>query len=511
MPANATQPASIAQRAAMGAGWIIAWRVATRNIGLLSTLVLVRLLQPADFGLVALATGFINSVDALSAIGVQDALVRTPTLNRDLYDTGFGLSVLRGILTTLLIGAIAWPVGAFFHDSRLTVVMLALSGATLISAFENIGIIDFRRDLAFRKEFDMQLWSRVIGVILTISVAAISHSYWALIAGILGYRIARVIQSYLMSHYRPRFAIRAWRQIIGFSLWTWAGTVLFQVQERSESVVIGHLSGTTQVGTFAVGLELGSLPTTELVEPLGRAMFSGFASLHNASEGTANLFLGAVGMGLMLILPAGAGISMIADPMVRLCLGEQWLGAVPVVQIMALGGTSAIFIHAAANLMNAIGRPSVSFYVGVATTIVKVISLLLLVPNYGLPGAAIALVVSAAVNMLLLLWFALPPSGVSVRKLAACATRPMIATVAMVAVLAGFGLAWTPSTATDVVGYAVDAAQRSATGAACYIITLAAAWLVAGRPDGAEKFSLKMIGQLSRRARRQFPLVVKQR
>jgi lipopolysaccharide exporter len=94
--------------------------------------------------------------------------------------------------------------------------MLALSAGTLISAFENIGIIDFRRDLAFRKEFNMQLWSRVTGTVITIAVAIIWHSYWALVAGILTYRLARLLQSYLMSSYRPHITLRAWRRIIGF-------------------------------------------------------------------------------------------------------------------------------------------------------------------------------------------------------------------------------------------------------------------------------------------------------
>src|ERR1700759_3239894 len=122
----AAAPASVSRRVAMGAGWVFAWRLATRNLGLLSTLVLVRLLQPSDFGLVALATGFIDAADALSAIGVQDALVRAPVTDRDLYDTGFALSLLRGVLTAALIAAIAWPIGDFFADRRLSVVMLAL-------------------------------------------------------------------------------------------------------------------------------------------------------------------------------------------------------------------------------------------------------------------------------------------------------------------------------------------------------------------------------------------------
>ena len=371
MTAGQAVASSVSQRAAMGAGWIIAWRVATRNIGLLSTLILVRLLQPADFGLVALATGFINSVDALSAIGVQDALVRAPDLDRDLYDTGFGLSVLRGALTAALVMLLAWPIGDFFNDSRLTVVMLALAFGTFISGFENIGIIDFRRDLAFRKEFDMQFWSRILGAVATVAFAALWHSYWALVVGILVFRTARLLQSYMMSSYRPGLTFRSWRRIIGFSLWTWGQTMVYQAKERSDTIIVGRFMGAAPVGAFTVGLELGSLPTTELVEPLGRALFSGFASLHNASERLSNMFLGAVGLAFMLILPAGFGISMVADPIVRLSLGTQWISAVPVVQIMAIGGTTAIFTQTCANLLNAVGRPDAALYVACVSMVVK--------------------------------------------------------------------------------------------------------------------------------------------
>ncbi len=481
---------SVSQRTAAGAGWIIAWRVATRNIGLVSTLILARLLQPADFGLVAIATGIISMIDAVSAIGVQDALVRAPDLDRAMYDTGFGLSILRGLLTALVIGVIAWPMAGFFGDGRLTVVMLALAAGSVISAFENIGIIDFRRDVAFRKEFDMQLWSRVVSAATTICVAVIWRSYWALIAGILTYRVARLLQSYVMSPYRPRVTFVAWRRIIGFSLWSWASTMLAQIQGPSESMVIGRLLGTMQVGVYSVGLELGSLPTTELVEPLGRALFPGFASLHNASQGLANMFLGAVGTGLMLVLPAGVGISLVADPMVRLCLGEQWLVAVPVVQIMAIGGTAAIFVHAAANLIVAIGRPKVTFYLGVVVTVIKVAALVVLVPYFGLTGAAAAWVGSSLVNAALLLGYALPHAGVSLKQLLACVIRPAIATLAMMGVLWQLGMAWTPSAGADAFGFGMDAVTRSLIGALCYGVVLLAIWYWAGRPDGAERFTL---------------------
>ena len=208
-----TDQRSVAARVASGAGWIMAWRLFTRNIGLVSTLILVRLLEPTDFGLVAIATGFIAAADALSAIGVEDALVRAPSVNRDLYDTGFTMSVVRGLITALVIVAIARPTALFFAEPHLFEIIIALSLGIVLTAFENIGTVEFRRSLAFQREFQMQVWSRILGVVVTIIVAAIWQTFWALVAGLLAVRMMRLAQSYVMSSYRPRFTLRAWRGI----------------------------------------------------------------------------------------------------------------------------------------------------------------------------------------------------------------------------------------------------------------------------------------------------------
>ena len=260
--------------------------------------------------------------------------------------------------------------------------------------------------------------------------------------------------------------------------------------------------GASQVGVFAIGLELGSLPTTELVEPLGRALFSGFASLHNTSGGLGNMFLGAVGLGLMLILPAGVGISMVAEPMIRLSLGDPWVVAVPVVQIMAIGGTTAIISSSCSNLLNAIGRPNVTFYISFVGVTTKVVALLIMVPRLGLSGAAVAILLASGAELILLLAVTLPPIGVSLTRLVACLIRPAIATAAMVLVLWQFGMAWTPSLATTTIDLARDTAVRCSLGATCYCLVLVFVWVAAGRPDGAEHYTLKLATNLWGRIRR---------
>ena len=82
----------------VGAGWMILWRVATRLLGFVSTLILARVLVPADFGLVAIAMTYLSAFDALSIFGLQDAIIRAPDHDRTMLDTAFTLSVLRGLL-----------------------------------------------------------------------------------------------------------------------------------------------------------------------------------------------------------------------------------------------------------------------------------------------------------------------------------------------------------------------------------------------------------------------------
>src|ERR1700749_277616 len=102
-----------------GAVWLVSWRMVTRFIGLGSTLALARLLVPADFGLLGMATAFSGSIDALSTLGLQDALVRRRAEGNEIYDTAFTLQLIRAVLTITILLVFAAPVAAWFKEPRL--------------------------------------------------------------------------------------------------------------------------------------------------------------------------------------------------------------------------------------------------------------------------------------------------------------------------------------------------------------------------------------------------------
>ncbi len=501
MTQNSPDSRSLNTKIANGTGWVIAWRVATRNLGLISTLILVRLLDPADFGLVALATGFAATVDALSVLGVQDALLRAQSPSRDMYDSAFSIALLRGVGTALLIAAAAWPVADFFKEPRLAVVLLSLAAGTVITALENIGTVDFRRDMTFKKEFHLQVAGRVAGVITTIALAWLWRDYWALVVGLLTTRVVRLVQSYIMSPYRPRLTLRAWRSLIGFSLWSWAITMVQQVRSRADNFVIGRLMTTADVASFSVGQEIGALPITEMVEPLHRTLFSAFVVLNHNEKDPHTLYLNVLEAAFLLVLPAGVGISLIADPMVHLMLGERWLSAIPVVQILAIVSTISMFGTLSDAMNAAAGNLRVNFIMYSISAALRVPLLLVLVSAYGVTGGAVALGLSTLADQVLFVDVTLRRLDIHAKELVTRLWRAILACLAMTACLWSVGWAWTSTTGDSIFTVSVDMLLRAGAGALTYTAAIVILWIAAGRPNGAERYVFdqiqKLIGRLT--------------
>ena len=494
------QPAisALLLKTAQGTGWMIGWRMATRVLGVISTLTLVRLLLPTDFGLVALSTSFQQSIEAFLTLGVEEAVVREKALTRDVYDTGFTINVLRSLVTALIVVALAVPAGRFFAEPRLTNILIALAAGALLEGLSNIGIVDFRRDFTFSKEFQLWLLPRLIGIVLTLACAFIWRSYWALVVGIISSRILRMAFSYYLHSYRPRITVRAWRQLIGYSSWSWALNVVGLMRDRSDSILIGRMLNPTQVGIYAIGAEVAALPTTELVEPFCRVAFSGFAAARNADLTPAQTYLRLIGTMSLLTLPAAVGIALVADPLVNLAFGPLWAGAIPLIQILALAGVLMLFGQVSAALFAAHALLPQMFIIGLGSVLLRITLLIFFIGRLGLYGAAIAASIAICLEQSLYVLMTMRQIALKPSDLLRTTWRCLLATAAMAAVLLYTGLGQHVASA-GAGTLARHLLLAVVVGAAAYTIVLLTAWLAANRPAGAEADLLVLVRRMAAR------------
>jgi len=481
--------ASILAKTARGAGWVVAWRMITRTLGLLSTLTLVRLLEPSDFGLVALASSFSVAIEAFSWIGIEEGVIRHKAPTPALYDTAFTLTVLRGLIVGVAIAAAAYPGAAFFGEPRLAPVVLALAFTAFIEGLINVGTVEFRRDFSFQKEFRLWLLPRILSIVLAISIAALYRSYWALIAGIVSNQGLRVLFSYTMHPYRPRLRLVEWRQLAGYSAWNSVIAGLGVLRSRVDTILIGRAMNAGDVGFYSVGYEIAELPVSELIAPLTRAAFTGFAAAQREEVAAGQTWLRLVAAMALLTLPAGVGMSAVAAPLIGLAFGPGWGQAVPVVQIVSLAICLTVFGMVGQTLFLAHGHMRTSVSITLGSVVLRVALLILLIPPLGLTGAAIAAAVGIVVEQAIAAVYAMRRLHLSpARDLLPQMWRCLLATGAMGASLWGAGLGWT-------VFPAAWLPAAVALGAGVYLFLLAALWWIAGRPAGPEADVLAMLRQ----------------
>ena len=483
------------------AGWVFGWRAATRALGLISTLVLIRILVPQDFGLIALGSAFAQTVDALSVLGVEDALIRERQTTTAMYHTAFTMNLVRGLVIGGIVAIGSGPVAAFFEEPRLQPLLLVLAGLAASDGLINIGIVDFRRDFQFQKEFLLNILPRIASVGVTIAAALLLRSYWALLAGMATYRLLRLAGSYAMHPYRPRLTLGAWRSLLSFSLWTWVLAVLAMLRQRSDAFVIGRVIGTADVGLYSLGSEIAALPATELVEPLGRAAYSGFSALgrHGGAE---EMLIRLLASALLVTLPIGLGVSLLAEPLVRVAMGDRWMQAVPLVAVLGPASCIVALATVSAMLLQAQGRLHRIAAIAAVGVALRIPLMVLLLLRFGLPGAAAGTALAIVVESALMFAMIGGARSARLRSLLGRTWRSALAAAVMAGALWAEGLGWAMAPPGET--WAVAARRLcagSALGAAIYLVLLAALWAAQGRPPGPERDMAGMLMAVLRRLR----------
>lgn len=486
MTTSQRAPASVASRTAIGAGWLIAWRMVTRSLGLISTLILARLLVPADFGLVAIATTFAAAVDSLSELGLQAALVRQPDDDPSLYDTAFTLQAIRGLGTGVIIALGAAGAGTWFGDERLTPLLLILGAVAAVGGFDNIAIVRFQRDLRFDMEFRLLFAPRLLQFVLATIAALMLHSYWALIIGIIAARLTRTAMTYWVQPYRPRYSLARWRDLAGFSFWSWASSMAGMAWERSDAFVLGPALGAGQLGIFLLSAEIGLLPTTELVGPTSRALYAGVAAARNRGTDAVGLAMPLMAALLMLVLPVGIGISATAGYLVAGLLGPAWQVGRPVIAIFALLCLVTPITFISTTVLSAAGHVKQNFWAVAGATVLRISALYCVAGTRRLDWAALTVCGVVVCEALLFLVQLAGRGRLAWRDALPGVARTLTAGSVMAGLLWMTGLGWRdvemPALLALVVGGMV--------GLGCILgcaTMQAAIWFAVGRPLGPER------------------------
>lgn len=482
----------VRRRMAVGVVWTTLTRFGIKSIGLISTLILARLLVPQDFGLVAMATSLMAALELTTAFSFDVALIRDRNAEVTHYNTVWTLNILFASFVAVALLVLAGATANFYSEPRLETVIYVLAAAAFVRGFENIGVVDFRKELNFQKDFRLRMAQKIISFAVAIPLAFALRTYWALIAGMLASNVALVVLSYVMHPFRPRLSLDARKELFGFSKWLFANNLIAFLRHRAIDFVIGRFGGTRPLGLFKVAYEISTLPTMELVAPINRAVFPGYAKMSHDLRMLADSYIEVLAFIALAALPAGFGIAITADLLVPTLLGPRWADAAPLVAVLAMYGATMALLTNAGSVFYALGRPHIVTWTGLANVVTLLPALVAGVYLYGSLGAAWAYLGH-------LLVFTVPLSFTVVLKvlqlrpsrLLAVLWRPVIATAGMYLVVressAGYRALFGVEHPLGLLLLEV------ATGALSYAVLILLLWLLADRPAGPERILLNRL------------------
>jgi lipopolysaccharide exporter len=473
-------------RAAMarGAAWMVLFRLFDRSIGVVSTTVLARLLIPADFGLVAMAMSVIAIVELATSFSFEMALIQKADPLPEHFNTAWTLNILMAVGGAIVTAALAFPAASFYGDSRLVAVMFVIGAAWLVSGFENTGVANFRREMNFSAEFRWMASRRVVGFVVTMIAAVAFRSYWALVIGQATGRLMGVVMSYVMQPFRPRFALSRSRELFSFSGWVLIANIAGVALSRLPQIYVGRVFGAQSLGAYSVGSEIAQLAHTELVAPINRAMFPGYARLAQDAESFRRVCIDATAAILLIVLPASAAVAVLAAPVVRVLLGTQWQAAVPIIQILAFSGAIAALNSNNISAYLALGKPYLSVLILITRLLVFVVVVAILSSSREVASVAYAELAASVGCLAVSLPILLRSLRLGVVEYVASLWRPLLASgVGAAAVHLAVGATGLADTLGGAIG---RLAIGLAVGAVVYPLTLWVLWRLSGRPAGVE-------------------------
>jgi O-antigen/teichoic acid export membrane protein len=483
----------VGKRLTVGAMWTAGGRIVSNLLGLVSTLTVARLLTPADFGLVAIATVIYAIIQAITELSLSSALIQHKDPQREHYDTAFTLSIFRSLAIVLILVVAAYPLAAAYKDGRLVEICFMLGVAALVSGLINPKLVVYRRQLSFSQEILAEFIKQLVGLAVAVGIALMYHSYWALVISSLTSQVVGVIISYALIPYAPRFSFSHWRSLFSFSSWLALSSGLNALNYRADQLALGALLGNGPLGQYTVGDNLASLPVRESTAPISNVLFPAFSRLQDDPHRLRQAFLRSQRLLVAMALPVGVGFALVAGPFIDLVLGPQWTEAALVAQVLSSVFAACAFLMPVTPLAMGLGRTRLLFVRDVLSIAVRYPLIFVGLFSGGLFGLLLARAASATIAIAIDMYLARRLIGVGMATQLLSSWRPLAATLNMAAAV------WAVGALAGGTGI-LPLALMIVTGGVSYVGTTLALWWATGKPAGPEREAMDMLLFVRRRA-----------
>jgi O-antigen/teichoic acid export membrane protein len=326
---------TIFSKTATASAWTVGARLFGKTIDFVTLLILARMLGPHDFGLIGTAMTAIFVIEAVLELPLGAALVRVTSITDRMFHTAFTLGLLRGLTIALILGALAWPLSAFYGEDKLAPLILALAIAPIMRGLISPRMALFAKELDFRRDLILETAGKLLALIAAVTVAATGGTYWAIAAATITAPTVMMTISYVLAPMRPRLTLRDWAHFSDLVGWNTLSQAMGAMNWQIDRIALPRFVEINTFGKYAIASDLVGVLFQSILNPIGQPVLSSFVMAHQI-DSLKSAYLRTLHAIVAIIAPVCCFVSLIATPIVSILLGKQWLESATILSPLAL-------------------------------------------------------------------------------------------------------------------------------------------------------------------------------
>ena len=392
---------TLSKKVVKGGFWVFFLRIVNRGFSLIRLIILARILSPNDFGLMGIALLTMSALETFSQTGFQAALIQKKEDITSHLDAAWTVLILRGLILFTILYFITPYAAIFFDAPEAKPIIRVIGFSVLFQAFTNIGVIYFKKELEFNKEFIYQFAGTLADFIVAVTAVLILKNVWALVFGLLAGNATRCIVSYLIHPYKPRLSSDLGRakELFGFGKWILGSSILVFLITQGDDIFVGKLLGTTVLGFYQLAYRISNMPATEITHVISQVTFPAYSKLQDNLPKLRETYLKVLQFIAFLSFPIAGLIFILAPDFTKIFLGEKWMPMVHVMQILCIFGVTRSINALFGSFLQGIGKPSILTKASTIQLIIIIILIYPLTSRMGIIGTSITVSFSNAFIM----------------------------------------------------------------------------------------------------------------
>jgi O-antigen/teichoic acid export membrane protein len=332
---------SLERKAISALKWATASKVIVQLMSWAGTLIVVRLLVPADYGLMAKVSVVCTIAATIAELGLGTSVARSASLSTNELQGLSLLTLLFGLAMTLLLAACSPLFAWALREPRVTWPIAVASLQILIGAFAVVPRALATRELAFKFLAHVELVAGLCSIAVTLVMAWLGAGVWALVGGALLGALVRAIGSQLYADWHwpgmpERGSLRGIDEHIRFGLTLVGNRVTYYVVVQSDVLLGSLFLSTTDIGFYSVALQLATLPMSKVMGIINEITLPTVAQQQHERARVKAATLKAIGLVALTAMPVLLGISAVAPELVHLLFDRKWDGAIVPLIILPL-------------------------------------------------------------------------------------------------------------------------------------------------------------------------------